>query len=88
MRRRLSGSRYEFKYSNEHEPQQLCSVNRPILLEKCFTSKAICFVKTTDAIEYCFNVVFLFYSCIVLPVGRSERAKKLIPRYMVQNLLL
>ena len=34
--RRLLEPSYNFKKSIEHETHQLCSVNRPILVNKCF----------------------------------------------------
>ena len=36
IERQLLDSSNDFKYSNEHETQQLCSVNRVILCKKWF----------------------------------------------------
>ena len=45
VRRRLLDSNYDFRQSNEHEKQQLCSVNSPILrlTDKIGKSKTISF---------------------------------------------
>ena len=60
IERRLLNSIYDYKQSNEHVPQQLCSIN--ILLNKIVitSSKAKYFVTTSNELQYCYNVVFLF----------------------------
>ena len=53
---RLWDSVYDFENSREHKTPQLCTVNRSILLNKY----DLLFCQLT--IDYCYKVVFLFYS--------------------------
>ena len=70
----LLDSSYDFKQSNEHGAQQLCSVNNltdPFHLMSDLISaliKTICFVTTSNTLKYCYKVVFLFQSFLVITV--------------------
>ena len=69
---RLLSSSYNFKYLNQHEAQQLCNLDhfnkkgiKKFSLVRFF---AFCFLTALNALQYCFNVVFLFYSFLVINV--------------------
>ena len=53
---------------NENEAQQLCSVNRTMSLSKWFNNLLVKYLLWNNIKKYCFIVVFLFYSCLVITV--------------------
>ena len=57
----------EDDFYNKHETQQFLSVNRPSSLKKSLI-KTIFFVKTSNTLKVCFNVVFPFHSFPIFTV--------------------
>ena len=88
-RRNLESSQ-NFKKSSKRETQPLCSVNRTIrqIRNLEVSRKTICFVATSNTLEYCYNVVFLFHCFLVITVWACLIWKCLVCECLIWECLI